>query len=195
MSFLKRIGRGRERSGMIRLAQKAMDDPSEVLRKLDSVTDGIGSDDFVVRTLSAYILYRMAREDLNEEVRHHVGMMSSYLAAIDNADRFSPANIRCLSCMKTVEVNPPVFPKKLKCPHCGKVGRVMIPPANPVGWRLSELYWTVSFLFRMARKGHIEGIETAADYLDSLKDHPDGDIRKRSRMISIMISEGAGKSG
>lgn len=193
MSFLKGLKGGGDRSKMISLAGKAMDDPGKVLKKIDTIAKGIGSEDFVVRSLSAYILYRMAREDLNEEVRHYVGDMAGYLVSIDNADRYDPAKIRCPSCMKINEVEPPVFPKKLSCSHCGKIGRVMIPPPTQIGWRLSELYWTVSFLFEMARKGHLEGMEAAGDHLVLLKDHPSANIRKRSRMTAIMISEGAGK--
>jgi hypothetical protein len=97
--------------------------------------------------------------------------------------------------MSVNEINPPVFPKKMSCGSCGKIGKVMIPPPHPAGWRISELYWTVSFLFHMARKGHLDGMEQAKGYLESLKDHPSANIRKRSRMTVIMISEGIGKKG
>ena len=193
MSLLNDIVKGLKRadpSTLGKLAVKVEIDPDAVLRSLPIVKKGMISRDRRSETLSYFILSQLAGSDLNEEVRDLLDIAYEHVADMDVPNSSNAAEVKCSECGSSVERDPPVFPSRITCPGCGTGRWVTLPEGDPSSLAVSDLHWSLSFIFEMARRGHIGGSDGLVEKLELLKRFDSAEIRKMSRAVLIMISEG-----
>lgn len=193
MSLFNDIVKGLKRadtSTLGKLAVKVEIHPVSVLRSLPIIKKGVVSRDRSSKTFSFFILSQLAGSDLNEEVRDLLDIAYEHVADMDVPTSSTAAEVKCPECGSSIERDPPVFPARITCPGCGTGRWVTLPEDDPSSLAVSDLHWSLSFIFEMARRGHIVESDGLVEKLELLKRFDSAEIRKMSRSVLIMISEG-----
>lgn len=163
--------------------------PRKVLRRKSRIRRGARYEDVTTRVLAYYILTRLTEYDLNEELRDDLDDAVDHLINMEINLGYSPCTLKCPGCGEEIKMDPPVFPSLVRCSRCENEMSVLDPLPVRYSVQLSELFWNVSFVYEMARRGHIREDDRLVKRLESLKSHTLDSIRKMSRMLLIIISE------